>query len=73
MAVRRLLLTGAGGFVGGHMLAVLAARLPATEVIATRFDLTGAAAARPDACIHLTAVDAAVDAREKGYGNALVK
>lgn len=66
---RRILVTGAAGFVGRHLLPALAAGLPAAEVIATRFDLTDAAAvraavhaARPDACIHLAAVAAVTDA-----------
>ncbi|MEJ0015480.1 MAG: NAD-dependent epimerase/dehydratase family protein [Acetobacteraceae bacterium] len=69
---RRILVTGAGGFVGRHMLATLARDLPQAEVIGTAhvptpglepLDVTDAGAAdalveriAPDACIHLAAI-----------------
>ena len=63
--VQRLLVTGAKGFVGGHLLPALRAAFPAATVISAAFDVTDAAAvqagvqaAQPDACVHLAAVSA---------------
>lgn len=71
----RVLVTGAAGFVGRHLLPALAAGLPDAEVFAARFDLADAAAvratvqaARPDACIHLAAIAAVADARHDPAG-----
>ena len=62
----RVLVTGADGFVGGHLVPVLAAR---HQVVTTFFEVTdqaavGAAleAARPDAVVHLAAIAAVQDA-----------
>ena len=62
---RRILVTGAGGFVGTHLLPVLAAAFPRAAVVPGRFDLSDHAAIRtaiqadpPDACIHLAAIAA---------------
>ncbi|HBK08392.1 MAG TPA: GDP-6-deoxy-D-lyxo-4-hexulose reductase [Acetobacteraceae bacterium] len=63
--VRRIMVTGAGGFVGTHLLPVLAAAFPRAVVVPSRFDLRDHAAIRtaiqadpPDACIHLAAIAA---------------
>lgn len=69
---RRILVTGAGGFVGMHLLAALARDFPAWGVVGTahrpmpgleRLDVTDASATAalveriaPDACIHLAAI-----------------
>ena len=70
-APRRILLTGAGGFVGGHLRAALAAAWPDAAVLAEPFELRdGAAVAaavavgKPDACVHLAAVSTPAAARE---------
>lgn len=62
---RRILVTGAGGFVGTHLLPVLAAAFPRAAVVPGRFDLRDHAAIQtaiqadpPDACIHLAAIAA---------------
>ncbi len=74
MVPRRILLTGAAGFVGTHLRPVLAAAFPGAEIIGisqhphtglTALDVTDVAAVttmvrqvRPDACIHLAAIAA---------------
>jgi len=70
MAPRRILITGAYGFVGTHLRAALAASFPLTELFAPRFELTddaamGQAVAQADAdcVIHLAAIAAAAEAR----------
>jgi GDP-4-dehydro-6-deoxy-D-mannose reductase len=62
---RRILVTGAGGFVGQHLLPVLRSEFPGALVVPAQFDVTDAVAmlaeikaAPPDACIHLAAVSA---------------
>ena len=64
-APRRLLVTGAAGFVGRHLLPVLHAEFTDAAVVPATFDLRDEAgmaeqiaAVRPDACIHLAAVSA---------------
>lgn len=61
----RILVTGAGGFVGRHLLPVLAETFPDAELHPARADLLDPAAVdaevaalRPDACVHLAAVSA---------------
>jgi nucleoside-diphosphate-sugar epimerase len=68
--MRRILVTGAAGFVGRHLLPILAAGLPDAEILASDFDLTdpdavivGVRAARPDGCVHLAAISAIPAAR----------
>ncbi len=70
MTVQRILVTGAGGFVGGHLLPALAAALPDATIDSPEFDVADAAAVaqavrrvRPDACVHLAAVSAVPAAR----------
>ena len=69
--MRRILVTGATGFVGGHLVPALRAAFPAAELVASDFDLADPAAigaqldaVRPDACVHLAAVSAPGDARD---------
>ncbi len=71
-----MLVTGARGFVGRHLLARLAIDLPAADVRALAADLTDAAAVAaevrafaPDACLHLAAVSA-VSAASHNPGRA---
>lgn len=73
----RILVTGAAGFVGQHLLAELARTYPAAELIASgsqdgpwQLDITDRDACdsliariQPDACVHLAAVAAIGDAR----------
>jgi GDP-4-dehydro-6-deoxy-D-mannose reductase len=70
MALARILVTGAGGFVGGHLIRALHKAHPNAETITAAFDVTDAAAteaaitaARPDAVVHLAAIAAPMDAR----------
>jgi nucleoside-diphosphate-sugar epimerase len=60
---RRILVTGASGFVGRHLIAALPAAFPEATLITPEFELTDAgavsaavSAARPDACVHLAAI-----------------
>ena len=69
-APRRILITGAGGFVGRHLVPVLRAAYPGAALLTQPFDVTDPAAtrgalgaARADAVIHLAAVAAPMDAR----------
>ncbi len=62
---RRILVTGAAGFVGRHLMPALRAALPGAAVEPAAFDVTDAPATaaavralRPDACVHLAAVSA---------------
>jgi GDP-4-dehydro-6-deoxy-D-mannose reductase len=63
VAPRRILVTGATGFVGRHLMVSLAAAFPDATLIAPAFDVADAVdvakvvrAAAPDACIHLAAI-----------------
>lgn len=71
MTPRRILVTGAGGFVGRHLLPVLARRFPDATIASAAFEITDPAAvgaavrqAAPDACIHLAAIAAIPAARQ---------
>ncbi len=65
MPPRRILITGARGFVGRHLAPALAAMLPDAERLSPEFDITDEASVReavrralPDACVHLAAIAA---------------
>lgn len=73
----KILVTGAGGFVGRHLLAGLRQRFPEAELVAAgaphdaeRFDIADRDACdrliareKPDGCVHLAAIAAITDAR----------
>ena len=75
MATQTILVTGASGFVGTHLLSELRRRLPAAALIRSAFDITdaeavadGVARAAPTAVFHLAAVAAPADAhRDPGH------
>jgi GDP-4-dehydro-6-deoxy-D-mannose reductase len=65
-----ILITGAGGFVGGHLAPRLRAAHPGTPVVALRADVTDRAAmlaevrqVQPTACFHLAAISNVAQAR----------
>lgn len=64
------MVTGADGFVGGHLLPALRRRFPDSELAAATFDVAdpdsargAVAAARPEALVHLAAIAAPTEAR----------
>jgi GDP-4-dehydro-6-deoxy-D-mannose reductase len=72
MPPRAILLTGAGGFVGRHLVATLRRTHPDAVLTTEAFDVTDPAAtraavtaARPEACVHLAAVSAVPAARQE--------
>jgi GDP-L-fucose synthase len=77
LGARRILVTGGSGFLGGHVLAALAAR-GARDVVApprTDYDLTSEAAierlfreTRPDVVVHLAAVVGGIGANRANPG-----
>ncbi len=76
MPPRRILVTGAGGFVGRHLLPALRTAFPDAALHVAPFEITDAAtvdaaidAARPDAVVHLAAV-AAIPAARLDPGHA---
>lgn len=71
----RVLVTGATGFVGPHLIEALRAGIPGAEVKAASADVSHAEtvaeevrAFRPDRCIHLAAVSAIADAKRDPLG-----
>ena len=67
---RKILVTGARGFVGRHLLPALAAQCPDTDLVRSGADLLDAAAVeaevrrvRPAGCVHLAGVAAPTAAR----------
>ena len=65
-------MTGAGGFVGRHLLPALARQFPGAELMLAGADLADPAAVeaevlqvRPDGCVHLAAISAVPAAREE--------
>jgi GDP-4-dehydro-6-deoxy-D-mannose reductase len=71
MTPRRLLLTGAAGFVGAHMAPALRRAFPDASLHEAAADVTDAdalaaevAAVRPDACVHLAAIAAVPQAEQ---------
>ena len=71
MPPRRILVTGASGFVGQHLLPVLRRTFPGAAVHAAPFDVANTAATsaaigatRPDALVHLAAISAIPAARQ---------
>jgi len=70
MTPRRILVTGAAGFVGHHLMPALRLRFPGAEIIESRFDVADRAAVDaaiaeepPDAVVHLAAIAAPTEAR----------
>jgi nucleoside-diphosphate-sugar epimerase len=66
----RILVTGAGGFVGRHLLPILNKQFPGAEITVSRFDVTKAEEVnsaieqiRPNAVLHLAAIAAVSSAR----------
>ena len=69
-ALSRILVTGAGGFVGRHLLPALHDAHPGATLLTPAFDVADTAAAtaavqatQPDAVVHLAAMAAPADAR----------
>ena len=69
---RRILTTGASGFVGRHLVHALKTSFPRADILAERFDVTDRNAviravrdARPDACIHLAGISSVVVANRE--------
>ncbi len=70
-APRRILITGADGFVGRHLTQSLSVAYPDSALFTSTFDVSDAAevsasvrAAQPDCCIHLAAVSNSAAAQE---------
>ena len=66
----RILITGANGFVGRHLIAALKSEFPQATLLTPAFDVANAAevantvrAAAPDVCIHLAAISTSAQVR----------
>ena len=78
MSPQRILLTGADGFVGGHLLPRLRAAFPDADITActiATLDITDPVSVagtvsrvRPDAIVHLAAIAAVPAARQDPWG-----
>ncbi len=71
MTPSRVLVTGSNGFVGRHLLPILANRFPGATLQSAQFDVTDRAAvfstirqSPPDICLHLAAISAVPAARQ---------
>lgn len=70
--LQRILITGAGGFVGGHLMVALRHHFPGAALIISVLDVTDPDATErtvrdvaPDACVHLAGVTAVPDASRR--------
>jgi nucleoside-diphosphate-sugar epimerase len=68
---QRILITGASGFVGQHLMVSLAAAFPGVTLVTPEFDIADAAVvsgvvrdAAPDACVHLAAISTIAEAQK---------
>jgi GDP-4-dehydro-6-deoxy-D-mannose reductase len=71
MSAMRILITGASGFVGSHLMPILRKRMPQAELHAASADMTDATAItdeiiriQPDRCVHLAGIAAIRDASQ---------
>ncbi len=67
----RIVITGASGFVGKHLVAILTSAFPRATLLTPEFDIADAAevanvirAANPDVCVHLAAISTSAEVRQ---------